>query len=320
MSDQLEPPQQPFQERPVYNQPSLPNQQQHQTQRSWPQAGYPQQTGTGFGNQQQPYPQQSQWGQPPTPQYGYPQQTQYAGQFVQNNVLTPPPPPQFQQEAPKPSGKGFFKKRVSVPIWAILLSIVLLISIFATSVYAIGNKSKLTNTSITTSSSSTVGPETSIPTSIPTSAPIPTDIPTFAPTSVPTPVGPSKIAGTIIVSDIACTYISVQTLQSDGFVLPKPGNTFIVVHVKLINESSSSFSYSEFDFQAISGSGNGTNIEVPPSTYTANDELNIGTLIPGGTVQGDLIFEIPIGDHKAELSWQPSSLGSPTDNVWNLGL
>lgn len=96
---------------------------------------------------------------------------------------------------------------------------------------------------------------------------------------------------------------------------------FIVVHVKIANNSSNNYNYFSTNFQIISGSGNGTDsIPVPPSTYTANNLIFIGTLIPGGTVQGDLIFEVSIGDHKAELSWQPDPTGNVTDNVWNLGL
>lgn len=94
-----------------------------------------------------------------------------------------------------------------------------------------------------------------------------------------------------------------------------------MVHVKMTNNSSSDYNYFSMDFQVISGSGNGTgSIGVPPNTYTANNQILVGTLIPSGTVQGDLIFEVSIGDHKAELSWQPNPAGNVTDNVWNLGL
>lgn len=223
-------------------------------------------------------------------------------------------PPQLQQMPPKPPKKGFFNKRLSVPVWAILLAIVLLISVFATSIYAIGNKSNPVKTLATTSSSSTNGPGTSIPASVPTSAP--TDIPT----SVSTQVGPSKVGGTITVNGMSCTLVSVEPIPGDEFNQPKPGDTFIVVHIEIVNKSGSDYKYYQIDFQAISGTGNAIYEVFAPSTYTANNEITLGTLISGGTLQGDLIFEEPIGDHKAEFSWQPNSLGSPTGNVWNLGL
>jgi Domain of unknown function (DUF4352) len=300
VSDQPGTPPQPF-----YNQSPLPNQQQPQTRQSWPQ------TGTNFGYPQQTYPQQSQWNQMPPPQYRYPQQTQYTGQFVQNNVLTPQPP-QFQQVLSKPSKRGFFSKKVSVPVWAITLVIVLFISAFATSIYEIGNKSHSVNTPAITSSSSTVGPDSSIPTSIPTSASVPT--------SIPTTNGSSNVGNTITVNGVSCTLVSVQPIQGDGITQPKPGDTFIVVHIKMSNNSGSDFQYFALNFQAISSTGNATYGVLPPSTYTANNEIEQGTLVPGGSFQGDLIFEVATGDHKAELSWQPNTSGNATQNVWNLGL
>jgi hypothetical protein len=93
-----------------------------------------------------------------------------------------------------------------------------------------------------------------------------------------------------------------------------------VVHVKLKNSGSSDFNYSQFDFKVTTSAGNVTDSTFPPSTYTANQELNSGALAPGGAAEGDVILEAPIGDHQAELSWQPSFFSQSTDNLWNLGL
>ena len=46
-----------------------------------------------------------------------------------------------------------------------------------------------------------------------------------------------------------------------------------------------------------SSSGNITDEEVPPSTYTANNQLNSGKLSAGGSVEGDIIFQVPKADH-----------------------
>ena len=39
-----------------------------------------------------------------------------------------------------------------------------------------------------------------------------------------------------------------------------------------------------------------------------------------GTVSGDIIFQVPTGDHAAELTWQPNFFGAKAANVWLLGL
>jgi|SRR5947209_7034845 len=131
----------------------------------------------------------------------------------------------------------------------------------------------------------------------------------------------ANVGQSITVDGVACTLVSAKPLAGDQFTKPKPGNEFIVVHVKLNNTSSDEKDYNPFDFHVKSGSGNITTEEViPPSTYTGNNELNSGKLAAGGTVEGDLIFQVPKGDHKAQLTWQPSFFGNAGDNAWNLGL
>ncbi|HYT37325.1 MAG TPA: DUF4352 domain-containing protein [Ktedonobacteraceae bacterium] len=130
----------------------------------------------------------------------------------------------------------------------------------------------------------------------------------------------SQVGGTITVNDVAVTLVSVKKLAGDQFIQPKAGNIFIVVHVKIVNNGTGEVDYNPFDFHARSGAGNITDEEVAPSTYTANNELSSGKLSAGGTVEGDIIFQVPKNDHKAQMTWQPSFLGNAGDNAWNLGL
>lgn len=129
----------------------------------------------------------------------------------------------------------------------------------------------------------------------------------------------AKVGQTITISGVATTLVSVKTLGADEFNKPSPGNEFIVVHVKIVNGSDSEQSYNPFDFHVKSGSGNITD-ETFASTYTANNQLQSGKLSAGGSVEGDIIFQAPKGDHKAELTWQPSFFGNAGDNGWYLGL
>lgn len=133
--------------------------------------------------------------------------------------------------------------------------------------------------------------------------------------------GPAKVGDKITVDDVSCTLMSVKVIQGDEFDQPKAGNEFIVVHVKIVNNSSSEFAYNVYDFHVKTGSGNVTDPEaVPPSTYTANNTLDSGNLTSGGKVEGDIVIQAPKSDHKAELTWAPSIFSSDTDNVWSLGL
>jgi hypothetical protein len=131
----------------------------------------------------------------------------------------------------------------------------------------------------------------------------------------------AKVGDTIAVEGFGCSLVSVQTLAGDEKAQPKPGNEFIVVHVKIHNGSFQQTDYHPFDFHIKSGAGNVIDEEFAvPSSYRANNELKSGKLNPGGTVEGDIVFQVPIGDHEAELIWYTDRFGNATHNAWNLGL
>jgi hypothetical protein len=119
---------------------------------------------------------------------------------------------------------------------------------------------------------------------------------------------------------MTCTLVSVNTLASGELEQPKAGHEFIYVHVKLTNNGSSDADYNTFEFHIMDGNGNITDMGLPPESYTANNELLGGKLAPGGSVEGDIIFQAPIGDHNARLTWAPTYFGSSTRYMWNLGL
>ena len=115
--------------------------------------------------------------------------------------------------------------------------------------------------------------------------------------------------------------MSAKIIQGDALTQPKSGNVFVLVHVKLVNNSNSEFFYATSDFHGKSGSGNIIDAtHFPPSTYTANHYLDSATLAAGGSVEGDIVVEVPKGDHNAELTWSPGFFTNSTDNAWNLGL
>ncbi len=131
----------------------------------------------------------------------------------------------------------------------------------------------------------------------------------------------AAIGDTLIWNDINVTLLKVSKIAPDEFTQPKSGHQFIVVHLKIVNKGTAEVDYNPFDFHVKSGSGNITDEECClPSTYTANNMLDSGKLSPGGSVVGDIGFQVTKGDHAAELTWQPDILGNAGENGWNLGL
>jgi len=218
-------------------------------------------------------------------------QLQQPGQW-QQPMYQPPPQsmPPFKQPAKKKSKLGL--------ILAIIAGVLVLSCIGVFALVSSATKSTATST-ISTISTATSSQSTD--------------------TSTTNQI--AKVGQTITVDGVACTLISVKTLAADEITKPKPGNEFIVVHIKLNNTGSDEKNYNPFDFHVKSGSGNITDEEiVPPQSYTANNELNSGKLSAGGAVEGDIVFQVPKGDHKAQMTWQPSFFGNAGDNAWYLGL
>lgn len=153
------------------------------------------------------------------------------------------------------------------------------------------------------------------PVSTPTKTPIP------KPQASPTPGNDQTlhIGGTHTADDVAVTLLSATKLQPGPYDSVKSGDIYVVAHVRIVNHSGSDVDYNEFDFHAKSSQGNVTNSTFA-SSYTGNDELNYGTLVPGGKVEGDVILEVAGSDHNAELTWTPSYFSGAADYRWLLGV
>jgi len=221
----------------------------------------------------------------------------------------------MQSIQPQITSKKHAKKKIGfITASAIILTLTFVLGI------AVGANLKGSSTSGHSSSTSVSSNSTTSLNSL-----TPTLIATSLPTPIPTPMqaSPAKVGDTITMNNVACTLVSVKFIPDDGINVPKAGDIFVVIHLKLINSNNNDFDYLTQDFKGKSGSGNVTNpLPIAPNTYTANNYIGYGTLSPGGTLLGDVVIEVPRGDHKAELVWQPVSVinSNTTDNVWNLGL
>jgi len=71
------------------------------------------------------------------------------------------------------------------------------------------------------------------------------------------------------------------------------------------------------------GVGSLTDPEVAPSRYKDSKELDSAEsaeLAKGGSVEGDVIFQVPVADRAAQLTWQTGFFDNKSDYVWGLGL
>lgn len=218
-------------------------------------------------------------------------------QPVQMYPQQPMYPPGYQQPMMQPLMKPRKARRWP---WIIALIVVFFIGI------AIGNGIGSSSSTSITRSTNTTQPDAGTSTQPGTAA---------------VPVGTiAKIGQTITVDQVSCTLVSAKVLAPDEFNKPKAGYQYIVVHVTMKNASTGQVSYNPFDFHIKSATGNVTDADFStPASYTANNTLNSGNLDPNGSVNGDIIFQAPIGDTKAELTWASSIFANNTQYGWTLG-
>jgi hypothetical protein len=123
-----------------------------------------------------------------------------------------------------------------------------------------------------------------------------------------------------------------EIIPGDPIGQPQPGCEFIVAHLKLSNVSTAPVDHIGLLELYVTGA-NGYNREpeiaecAQPSTYYAGNDVyadnyrDAGRLKPGVITERDLLVQAPIGDHTAELSWDPSSVwATQVTYGWNLGL
>ncbi|GCE22711.1 DUF4352 domain-containing protein [Dictyobacter kobayashii] len=119
-----------------------------------------------------------------------------------------------------------------------------------------------------------------------------------------------------------CTLSQVKIIPGDDYAQPKAGTQFVQFHVKIVNHSSEKQHYNPLDFKLLTSDGKSTTHSyIVPTNY--DTQLSFGDLDPGQNVEGNLIFEVPINDHGATISWNPVAnefSDNPGQAKWKLGL
>ncbi len=113
---------------------------------------------------------------------------------------------------------------------------------------------------------------------------------------------------------IEVTVNSVNKTYSNAeyFLVPDEMSDYWQVDLKLLNTTSASKTYSDFDFELIL---NGETVY--PAYYNANDRLRNGSIESNREVSGKMVFEVPKGTATAKLKYKPSFL---SDEVVEISL
>jgi hypothetical protein len=115
---------------------------------------------------------------------------------------------------------------------------------------------------------------------------------------------------------VQVTPTKVSLIAPGEYDAPTMGDAYLVVHVQMVNRSSIHRDYNDAQFTLLNVAGEETGA-TSASSYTANAQLNYGTLAPGDKMTADLIFEVLTTDHRASLVWTPRYYDG-TSYTWTL--
>ena len=107
----------------------------------------------------------------------------------------------------------------------------------------------------------------------------------------------------------------VEFSNGEDFDTPAEGNEYVIVHVRIENESDEKISYNPYNFSMENSNG-----QIENQSFTIIDTdtaLSSGELRGGGNVEGTLVFEQPIDDGGLKLIFEPS-FWSADEVIFNL--
>jgi hypothetical protein len=129
------------------------------------------------------------------------------------------------------------------------------------------------------------------------------------------------IGQAVTIQNVVCTATLQKYTTGDSTATPKSGDEFAVLHIKLVNHSKQTQQYDPVNFYITNSTGKATlNSTLVPKAYAK--QLSSGSIAPGQSVEGNLVFEIVSNEHGQALNWEPNFNVSPSDSIlgkWTLG-
>lgn len=105
-------------------------------------------------------------------------------------------------------------------------------------------------------------------------------------------------------NDINYSITKVERTAGDKYFEAKAGKEYIIISIKIENNSSEKISYNVFDWKLEDGTGDENHYALFIDDYDTS--LDSGNLNPGGQKTGTIAFEIPEGDKDLTLKYYDS--------------
>jgi hypothetical protein len=113
---------------------------------------------------------------------------------------------------------------------------------------------------------------------------------------------------TLIVNEVQRNYVA----PNPRVVRNKEGYEFVRVYLTITNTGDENFNYNVHDFKVQDSNG----VLIPHKTVTDIPyPISYGSLAPSGTLEGNLVFEVPQGDSGLKLVYETSGMDKRTITV-----
>lgn len=135
------------------------------------------------------------------------------------------------------------------------------------------------------------------------------------PKAKPKPRPTHTVPSRVVVDPATGMSVQASNLHQDngGDTPPPAGDAFLVVHVFIYNGGSSAQDYNPLDFH-LHGQIDQTDYDSDALDINVSPTLDYGTLAPGHSIAGDIVFQVPDNGQGYTLTWTPQ-FGSPALTV-----
>ncbi len=117
-----------------------------------------------------------------------------------------------------------------------------------------------------------------------------------------------KVGDTIVKGDVQLVVSKVERSQGSEYDKPKTNNEYIIVYLAISNIGDENISYNPYDYKL--KNGDGQLLDGAFSIIDTDTALGSGDLVPGGKVEGTLIFETKKDDSNLVLQYYSNIFAS----------
>ncbi len=111
---------------------------------------------------------------------------------------------------------------------------------------------------------------------------------------------------TVTYEDVNYTVTNVKKSAGTEYDTPKDGYEYVVITIKIENNSDEKISYNEYDWKM--ENSNGQELDCTYSIDDSDTALDSGDLKSGGNVEGSIVFEEPKDDDGLQLNYYSNYL------------